>query len=337
MPKRGRNIVVIGCSAGGLEALDELFGQLPSDLPASFLAVQHLAPEGSGEALVRTLARHKSFACRLAADGEAFKPGRLYIAPPDYHLLLKRTRLLVTKGARENRYRPAIDPLFRSAAVTHGPRVIGVILSGLLDDGTAGLAAVKRCGGVALVQDPDTAAYPQMPRSALANVTVDHRVPLAQMGPLLERLIRESPGKAGRVPAGDRVEAEIAERVLSDVGQVNGLGSQVPYNCPNCGGVLWQVRHQKRPRYRCHTGHSFTATALLSSQAEKIEETLWVSLRMLEERKNLLNTMAQTERRPPNKQAYAERIADTQVHIERIRAMLKAREPRLPALTDGEE
>jgi two-component system chemotaxis response regulator CheB len=329
MARQGRKIVVIGTSAGGLHALDELFGQLPGDLPASFLVVQHMEPQISGDALVRKLRRHKSLGIKFAADGEAFKPGTVYIAPPDYHLLVKQTRLLVTKGARENRYRPAIDPLFRSAAVAHGPRVIGVILTGLLDDGTAGLTAVKKCGGATVVQDPDTAAYASMPRSALANVKVDHCVPLDAMGPVLERLIRGRAGKVPSVPAAVRVEAKIAERVLSDVDQVNGLGDQVPYNCPNCGGVLWLIERQKKLRYRCHTGHSFTAPALLASQAERIEETLWISLRMLEERKNLLNTLARAERRPPSKRAYAERAAATEVHIERIRSMLLTREPNI--------
>jgi two-component system, chemotaxis family, protein-glutamate methylesterase/glutaminase len=327
MASRGRSVVVIGTSAGGLQALDELFGQIPSGLPASFLVVQHMAPEASAGALLRRLGRHRSFQCRLASDGEVFKAGRVYIAPPDYHLLVKGNRLLVTKGARENRYRPAVDPLFRSAAVSHGSRVIGVILTGLLDDGTAGLGTIKSCGGVTVVQDPRSAAYPDMPRSALANVRVDHCVPVAEMGALLERLIRARPARTPAIPASVRAEAEIAERVLSDVGQVNDLGHQVPYNCPNCGGVLWQIKQQRALRYRCHTGHSFTATALATSQAEKIEETLWVSLRMLEERKNLLNTMARAERRPQRRKEYVERAADTEVHVERVRAMLLAREP----------
>src|SRR5437867_4713070 len=173
MPTKGRNIIVIGTSAGGLQALDELIGQLPTDLPASLFIVQHMTAENTGAALLHELGRHKSFNCKLATNGELFKPGRIYIARPDYHLLIKRNRLLVTKGARENRYRPAIDPLFRSAAVALGPRVIGVVLTGMLDDGTVGLMAIQRCGGVAIVQDPEEATYPQMPQSVLNNMHVD--------------------------------------------------------------------------------------------------------------------------------------------------------------------
>ena len=329
MSSAGRHIVVIGTSAGGLEALDEVIGQLHPGFPAAIFVVQHLAPEATGEALLHRLSRHKAFKCKLASDGDSFEDGTIYIARADYHLLIKKETLLVTKGARENRYRPAVDPLFRSAAVSHGSGVIGVVLTGMLDDGTAGLIAIQKCGGVTVVQDPKDAAYPEMPQSVLNNLKVDHCIPLAGMGRLLEQLVHESPGKSAPVPKDVRTEAEIAERVLSDVAQVNTLGSQVPYNCPNCGGVLWEMDNADLQRFRCHTGHSFTAAALLDSQTEKIEETLWVSLRMLEERKNLLNTLHQKERlSSERKDSYAERAKETAVHIERIREMLLARETR---------
>ncbi len=199
----------------------------------------------------------------------------------------------------------------------------------MLDDGTAGLIAVMRCGGVTLVQDPKDAAYPEMPQSALNHLSVDHCVPLSEMGALLEQLANEPPGKSKSIPEDIRTEAVIAERVLSDVSRVNGLGSQVPYNCPNCGGVLWQMDPSGAQRYRCHTGHSFTAAALLTSQSEKIEETLWVSLRMFEERKNLLNNMGAKERHRSAKRGYSEKARETQIHVERLRAMLLSAAPQL--------
>lgn len=324
MAHKGHNIIVIGASAGGLEALDKLIGALPTDLPAAIFIVQHMAPENTAEALLHRLRRHKAFHCEQASDGEVFEARNIYIAPPNFHLLVKTKTLLVTKGARENRYRPAIDPLFRSAAVTHGSRVIGVVLTGMLDDGTAGLIAIKRCGGVTVVQDPQDAAYSDMPKNALNNLKVDHCVPVAAMGALLGKLAREAPGKRKPIPQDIRTEAEIAERVLSDIAQVNTLGSQVPYNCPNCGGVLWEMGHHDLQRFRCHTGHSFTETALLTAQSEKIEESLWVSLRMLEERRNLLSNMAEKEVRTRSKQSYADGVREIAVHIERIRAMLLA-------------
>ncbi len=314
MASKGRDIIVIGTSAGGLEALDALIGQLPSDLPASIFIVQHMAPENTGGALLHRLSRHRAFGCKLAKDGESFKLGRIYIAPPDNHLLVKKNKVLVTKGARENRSRPGIDPLFRSAAVTHTSRVIGVVLTGMLDDGTAGLIAIQKCGGITVVQDPKDAAYPGMPQSALDNLKVDYCVPISEMGGLLETLTHESPGITKPIPRDVRTEAEIAERVLSDVAEVNSLGKQVPYNCPNCGGVLWEMDSPDVSRYRCHTGHSFTLPALLESQSEKIEETLWISLRMFEERKNLLNGTHNT--------FDVQRVKETQIHIDRIRAIL---------------
>jgi two-component system, chemotaxis family, protein-glutamate methylesterase/glutaminase len=319
---KGRNIIVIGTSAGGLETLDRLVGQLPTDLRASIFIVQHMASQASGTALLGRLGRYAAFEPKLAEDGDRFKAGRIYIAPPDNHLLLKKTTLLVTKGARENRSRPGIDPLFRSAAVAHGARVIGVVLSGLLDDGTAGLLAIKKCGGVTIVQDPKDAAYSSMPQSAIDNAGVDFCVPLDEMGKLLAKLVAQPHGRTKTAPHDIQTEALIAERVLSDVSQVNGLGEQVPYNCPNCGGVLWKLDTQGAERYRCHTGHSFTRPALLASQSEKIEEMLWIALRMFEERRNLLTTMLKTARGRHIQRAQQERLTETEGHIERIRTML---------------
>jgi two-component system chemotaxis response regulator CheB len=311
-----------------LDALDQLVGQLPTDLPSVICIVQHMAPENTGAALLDRLGRYKSFRCKLADNLEQFQAGRIYIGPADNHLLIKKDHLLVTKGARENRYRPGIDPLFRSAAASHGPDVIGVVLTGMLDDGSAGLLAIQKCGGITIVQDPKEADYPEMPQSALNNVPVDHCVAIAAMGDLLEKYAKSRPVKRKLIPAAIRTEAEIAERVLSDVEQVSGLGQQIPYNCPNCGGVLWQMNTGNMLRYRCHTGHSFTAKALLTSQTEKIEETLWVSLRMFEERKNLLNNLSRTEKRPSVKRSYSEQAKATEVHIRRIRSMLLAEEPQ---------
>lgn len=318
-----RNIIVIGTSAGGLEVLDNLLGQLPADLPAAIFIVQHMAPGGGGEALLHRLSKYEHFRAKLAEDGEAFQLGRVYVAPPDYHLLLRKDVMLSTKGARENRCRPAIDPLFRSAAVAHGSRVIGVLLTGMLDDGTAGLVAIQRCGGITVVQDPAEATYPGMPSSALANVAVDHCVRIAQMGALLDKLCRQRASRSTPIPEDIKTEARIAERVLSDVARVDSLGSRVPYNCPNCGGTLWEMTSHDIQRFRCHTGHSYTAASLLSSQTEKIEETLWICLRMFEERRNLLHSM--TRGGGAKGTSVAARAEEAEQHIERIRAMLLAK------------
>ena len=313
-------IVVVGASSGGMQALKDLAAQLPETFSAPLFVVHHMVPDADAGVLARALEEGGALPCTVAKNNEHFKAGHIYVARADSHLLVKTSTMLVTKGARENRYRPALDPLFRSAAVSHGSHVISVVLTGNLDDGTEGTSAVKRCGGVTIVQDPDDAAYPDMPRSALA-VGVDHRIPLRGLGVLLDRLVRSKPAKRKPIPEDIKIEALIAERVLSDVEAVEALGDQVPYNCPNCGGVLWEVEKSKTQRFRCHTGHSFTAATLLAEQSGKIEETLWVTLRMLEERRNLLRSMRE---RGQATSSIIERERDTEVHIERIRAILLA-------------
>lgn len=315
-------IVVVGTSAGGMDALKRLVAQLPADFPAAVFIVQHMAAEMSGGALLKGLERAGSLPCVKASNRERFQEGQIYLTPPDHHLLVgKGEEIMVTKGARENRWRPAIDPLFRSAAVAYGNKVVSVLLTGYLDDGTAGTIAVKRCGGTTVVQDPEDAAYADMPMNAIQNAKVDHVVPLAEMGALLTRLVDAPVGKGFAPPQDIVTEAQIAERVLSDLASVGELGEQVPYNCPECGGVLWKI-HAEEMRYRCHTGHSFTAPVLLGAQTAKIEETMWVALRMFEERRNLLMTMAAKEDGRGTTPSAAERAEESMVHIKRIRAML---------------
>jgi two-component system chemotaxis response regulator CheB len=317
------NVIVVGTSAGGLDALQKLVAQLPGNFPAAVFIVQHMSADSSADVLVRSLSSVAKLECTQAKDGERIKSGHVYVAPADQHLLMGKHEIMVTKGARENRSRPAIDPLFRSAAVAHGTRAIGVLLSGQLDDGTAGLIAIKRCGGTSVVQDPRDAAYGAMPANAVNHAEVDHCVPLSVMGSLLTRLLQRPHTKRVPVPDDIVIEAKIAERVLSDLQSVDALGSQVPFNCPGCGGVLWEISHGKDARYRCHTGHSYTAAVLLAEQSSKIEETLWVALRMFEERRNLLSTIARGNSGAQSRSA-AERARDSAIHIERIRAMLKA-------------
>ncbi len=316
-------IVVIGTSAGGMDALTRLVSQFSEDFPAPVFVVNHVAADTTGKSLLRVLNRHGPLECTEPDDGQKFRPGRIYLAPADHHLMIDEETIQITKGARENRSRPSIDPLFRSAAVAHGNRVTGVVLTGHLDDGTAGLNAIHRCGGICVVQDPSDAAYPDMPSNALQATEVDHCVPLAQLGALLTELVRRKPGRQPAIPDDVIIEARIARRVLSDLSSVHTLGHQVPFNCPDCGGVLWEVENVESLRYRCHTGHAFTAGVLLVAQTAKIEETLWSALRMFEERKNLLVRMADTMTGSQTR-SLSERAEEFGIHIQRIRAMLKS-------------
>ncbi|HXI00777.1 MAG TPA: chemotaxis protein CheB [Sphingobacteriaceae bacterium] len=324
-PKQGKisRVIVIGTSAGGLNALKTLFSQFQKDFPLPVLVVQHISPDATGNVLLDTLNSFSNLTCQHAKKGEKLKPGYVYLAPSDHHLMIgSDLKILVTKGAQENRSRPAIDPLFRSAAVALGNGVIGILLTGYLDDGTAGMKVIKRCGGICIVQDPKDAEYPPMPLNAMTQVDVDYCVPLSEMGALIYQLIPQKLGKKIPVPKDILIEAKIAERVLSDLPSVNSLGKQIPFNCPGCGGVLWKMDKDTNLRFRCHTGHAYTSASLLAEQTKKIEETMWTALRMFEERKNLLTEMANGKSGVGSKSAL-ERANMSQVHIDRIRLMLQ--------------
>lgn len=315
-------LVVIGTSAGGMDALLNLLSQLQEDFPAPILVVQHISPEATGHVLISSFNKKTNLTCEIAQNGASLKNGHVYMAPADFHLMIDDDeKILITKGAHENRARPAIDPLFRSAAVVFGNRVISILLTGYLDDGTAGSIVVKRCGGICIVQDPADAQYPDMPQNAINQVDVDHIIPLAEMGGLLYQLLAIKIGKSKPVPKDILVESEIAKKVLSDLASVNALGDQVPFNCPGCGGVLWQVDKGDSLRYRCHTGHAYTAKFLLEEQNKRIEETMWVALRMFEERKNLLTTMSK-KMKGKYADSAMERAESSQKHIDRIKSIL---------------
>lgn len=316
-------VVVIGASAGGMEALCTLVSQLGEDFPAPILVVQHISADASGNYLLNALQQAGKLKCVHATQGELVKAGYVYLAPSDHHLLIHGDgKLQVTKGAQENRYRPGIDPLFRSAAVGFTNRLIGIILTGYLDDGTAGMVAIQRCGGTCIIQDPNDAQYPDMPANAINQIEADYIIPVAEMGSVLVQLTgRKLPARKTTVPKDILTEAKIAERVLSDLAAVNSLGEQVPFNCPGCGGVLWKIGKGKELRYRCHTGHAYTYKSLLAEQTSKIEETMWTALRMFEERRNLLTTYSKTQTGSIARSAL-ERSQLSQIHIDRIRAIL---------------
>lgn len=326
IPEKISQVVVIGTSAGGLSALIKLISQLRKDFPLPVLVVRHISPDATGNVLLDELKKLNTVKCQHAKSGNNLKPGNLYLASSDHHLLIGgNLKMLVTKGAHENRSRPAIDPLFRSAAVAFGTGVIGILLTGYLDDGTSGMKAIKKCGGTCIVQDPEEAEYPDMPRNALNNVKVDYCLPITEMGALLYKIIPRKLQKRKLVPKDVLIEAKIAERVLSDLSSVNKLGDQVPFNCPGCGGVLWKVEKDSNFRFRCHTGHAYTAASLFAEQTSKIEETMWTALRMFEEHKNLLTEMARGKK-GVGSQSALERAKMSQVHIDRIRSILKTTE-----------
>lgn len=286
------HVVTIGGSAGALDALRTLLPGLPPDFPAAVLVVIHTSPHSPG-IMVDILQRASSILVAHAKNGERIQPGRVYIAPPDHHLVLEPGVMRLTKGPRENRFRPAIDPLFRSAAQVYGPRVIGVIISGSLDDGTAGLWAVKQLGGVTIVQDPDDADFSEMPDSAARHVKADYVLPLSGIAPLLVSLTGV-PVQERMMPIPREIDIEVAiakEQNAVNAG-VESLGNPSLYACPECHGVLLRVEEGSRIRFRCHTGHAYSAKSLLAAAREATDEALWNAVRALEEGALLMNGLA---------------------------------------------
>ena len=297
----GHSIIVIGASAGGVEALTTLVRNLPLDLPASIFIVIHI-PAQSPSLLATILSRVGHLPAVQASDGLVIQPGYIYVAPPDHHLLLEENRMRAVRGPKENRHRPAVDPLFRTAALVYGPKVIGVILTGALDDGTAGLLAVKRQGGIAIVQDPAEAFYPGMPASALEYVQVDYKLKLAQIAPMLVRLANEPVDTNQSYPVSEEMqkEAKIVAMNAKELDAVQHVATPSAYSCPECGGVLWELNDDELLRFRCRVGHAFSIESVQAEQNEAIEAALWVALKTLEEKISLSRRLAQQYRAAGN-------------------------------------
>jgi two-component system chemotaxis response regulator CheB len=326
-----RDIVAIGASAGGVEALRALVAGLPADYPGVALVVLHM-PRNAPSALPAILDRSGPLPAATALDGEPLRPGRVYVAPNDHHLIVLDGHIRLSRGPAENGHRPAIDPLFRSIARAFGRRAIGVVLSGARDDGAAGLAAVAAHGGIAMVQDPDDALYPWMPRAALEAVPTDHIAPAAKLGALLAEVTAMELPDVGRPAEDALLDAEVQ---MSDLSALTSDELPVPpagYGCPSCGGALFQYAEEPSPRFRCRIGHAWSAETLLDEQALALEGALWMALRALEEKSALSRRMAGT-----GNARYAERFremaADTAAAGETIRRLID----RLGSATSGDQ
>jgi two-component system chemotaxis response regulator CheB len=291
-----RDIVVIGASAGGVQALLEVVRGFPSDLPAAIFVVVHV-PSGKS-ALPEILARASGLPATHARNGEQFELGHIYVAPPDYHMLVRSGWIDLSHGPRENRTRPAIDPLFRSAARAFGPRVAGVILSGALGDGATGLLAVKSRGGYSIVQDPSEAIIESMPRSALRLVEIDSVLPAASIAAEIVRQAGKPVREEGLTPMND--DMELAEIVISEDFEeqvTNRRASEItPLTCPDCGETLWQAMVGPVLRFQCHVGHSWEGERLLDLKSEQVEDAHWASVRILKERAALNRQVASRAR-----------------------------------------
>lgn len=322
-------ITVVGTSAGGMSALIELVSQLKQDMDTAVFIVMHLSATSISDFLLHRLQPHTPFVCKLAVDADPIARGHIYIAPPNVHLLVKNDAILIGRGPEENRWKPSIDVLFRSAAVAYNARCIGIVLTGLLDDGTTGMSAIKRSGGCCIVQDPNEAEYPDMPLSVINNMEVDHCVPLGSMGDILSQIFETDPPEVA-IPQEIAIESEIAERVVVDYDNVASIAKHSIFACPDCGGGLWEMTKgdkEKIIRYRCHIGHCYTEKDLVVKQGEIFQSTLWVALRIMEERRNLLLKMEKDHLKKGLSvmaKTYQTKSESIQVHIDKMKEVLFA-------------
>lgn len=330
------NIVVIGGSAGSIDALKRILASLPGDFPAAVLIVVHV---GARESMLPTLLdRGSALPVRHAVQGEPIVAGQVLVAPPDVHLVVARDgeRLYaqLSRGPKENHSRPAIDPLFRSAAVQCGADAIGVVLSGFMDDGTIGLQAIKTCAGIAIVQDPLDADVPEMPASALQYNTVDFVRRIEEIAPTLVQLMSGAPDTAAvGSNASDKGRERspwiaVENRMFTEGGEMkdlDGIGTRVGMTCPECGGAIWEIADVRPLRYRCHTGHAFTARVLESLQGGEAEEALWAAVRALHEQEFLFREMQRKASQGEVADDYLRRADQTKEHAQLLRDLIATR------------
>ena len=290
------SIIVIGTSKGGVQALTELVSLLPKDFPASIFIVQHLSP-GFKSQLAEILSAQGDLPAITPEDGDQIKPGIIYVARENRHLLVQQDHIILPFGPRENRLRPSIDALFRSAAAYQTSRAVAILLTGYLDDGVSGLAAVKRCGGITIVQDPQEAEAPDLPNNAINSVDVDHVLSISEIAEKLVEIVHQPAKKPLPVPEEIKMDVKVSEHsVPGGLRKMSEMGEISPYTCPDCGGVMWDVENEPVGRLVCHTGHSFTMNSFLHSQSEVIENSLWEVIRFIQERIKIVERLAEKDR-----------------------------------------
>jgi two-component system, chemotaxis family, protein-glutamate methylesterase/glutaminase len=315
-------VIVVGASAGGVRALKELVSKIPADIDAAVLVVMHVEPSGPG-LLPQILNNAGPLPSCHPKSGQRVERGHVYVAPPDFHMLVDaQGHIRLSRGAKENRTRPAIDPLFRSAALAFGSEVIGVVLTGYLTDGTAGLFAIKECGGIAVVQDPSDAEVPSMPANAIQHAAVDHCVPLSELASLLVRLTKE-PTKREQPAMTDplKIETKIMENPEEFSRELLKSGEPSVWTCPECHGTLLKLRDGHLVRFRCHTGHGFSAQSLLEGLDEETEAVIWSAVRTLQESALLREHLAQHAREAGREDDAHALLAEAQERLKRAKIL----------------
>jgi two-component system chemotaxis response regulator CheB len=311
-----RDIIVIGASAGGVPALKTFFQHFNPVVPVSVFVVLHFPSDGRSM-LPEILSTQTSLSVHHAIDGERIEPRNVYVAPPDHHLIIEFGHMHLTRGPKENRARPALNPLFRSAALAYGSRVIGIIMSGTLDDGTAGLWEIKRRGGIAVVQSPEDAEHEQMPKNAIASVHIDYQATAAEMGALLLTLV-----------------SEISTQSITNVESV--MPERTHLTCPDCHGPIDRIEFGDLTEYRCRVGHAYSEEGMLAAHEDAEERALWAAVQMLEQGADLDEEFGRASKGGNGKKKLANTIRDAFLSKNRIGAEATSQETEMPSAASRE-
>lgn len=322
--KNVKNIITIGASAGGLSAVATLLSTIPKDIDAAIFIVIHLGKSAIIETVLTLLNKNAGLKVQIPKNGTPIESGNVYLAPVDEHMVIEAGQISIFRGPTENHWRPSIDVLFRTAAAAYDSCVTGIILSGLLDDGTSGMIAIKKAGGTCIVQEPDEAEFSEMPQNVINNLDVDYRVSIADIGYILSDIFSRGNCIPKEIPAEVKLEADITKRMASQFEETEKLGKPTSITCPNCGGILTEIEEEGIKRYRCFTGHTFSQRLLDELLTEKIEETIWVAIRMMEERRNFISGMEKSF----NTNSFIDierkkKAEELKTHVERLKEMLK--------------
>lgn len=320
--KKIRNIIVIGASSGGITAIKEVINGLPKNINAAVVVVLHVSPNSDCGIITSILQNYTSLTCMVASNGMILEKGFLYLAPAGQQLMVKENSIVLTHGPYENKYRPAIDVLFRSAAVYYGNRVIGVILTGLLDDGTSGMYAIKKSGGLCIVQDPSDASFPDMPKSVLNKIAVDYILPVTEIAEAIMSFLAVPLPPKVQILKEIKIEVEIVEKMFTGDSNLKIIGEKSDFVCPDCGGELYTLKNEPLNRYRCYTGHVYNEKVLDEIQDHKLEESIWTSIRMLEEKANLMQLMSNRNGDQFVSKNYQARISQIKQHISSLKSFL---------------
>lgn len=323
-----RDTIVIGASAGGVQALSTLVSSLPADIPAALFIVLHV-PADAPSLLPEILRRDSKLPVAHAKNDEKIERGRIYVAPPDFHLLIEKRHVRLVRGPKENFHRPSIDALFRSAARWAGPRSVGAVLTGARSDGTAGMRSIKQRGGITIVQDPAEALFPSMPMNVIQGIEVHYSLPIREIAPLLNELAHQTADEEGRYPVAENLEIEtrIAQQDMESeelIKSVEKLGRVSKLTCPDCHGALWEINDEEL-RFRCHVGHGFSTESLNDGQDQMLEAALWSAVRALEERMMLAKRIIERARKANFTRAvqrYERRMKEAEEHSSTIRQLL---------------